>query len=189
MKRRKVFLVLLLSLIMLVVPCTSAVSGTNDNSSKLTAEEIKVMKAQTPAIDLGVSIKQNFEEKDYGGMYIDENNNLNVFLLSNNKAAKIAASAEAAKDSSNKVIFRHADYSLQELKAEMDRLYDYSVETGIYCSMSLDESINKIKITLSDPDILNEIATDPNMFDITDEDEDLERVKCSTKLNCGSAVS
>ncbi|MGN0467215.1 MAG: hypothetical protein ACI4GY_00635 [Acutalibacteraceae bacterium] len=144
MKTKHIVSVLLVSLFMFTIPCTSA-NCITDNKS------------------------------DYGGMYINENNELIVYVLPDqDKTISVASSDE--------VIYKQADYSLKQLTDEMDRIYAYMDKNDIDCEMSLDESANRINISLPNEEILRDISSDIGMFQITIKENEYRRIKCACDI-------
>ncbi|MGN1419106.1 MAG: hypothetical protein ACI4W6_07235 [Acutalibacteraceae bacterium] len=144
MKTKHIVSMLLVSLLIITIPCTSANGITGDKS-------------------------------DYGGMYINKNNELIVYVLPDqDKTISVASSDE--------VLYKQADYSLKQLTDEMDRIYAYMDKNDIDCEMSLDESANRIAISLPSEEILRDISSDIGMFHITIKENEYRRVKCACDI-------
>lgn len=119
------------------------------------------------------SIKTYFAVKDefltnddtYGGCYIDDNGNLNVWYTEGIKEYKNLL-AEDVKQSQS-IIYRKASFTYDELEAANDLLFDSMEELGIEV-LSIDEFNNRIQVVMSSKDY-NEQAVincvgNPNML-------------------------
>lgn len=92
-------------------------------------------------------------------MYIDESGKLNIFILNGDKLGV---------EESDIIVFNKADYSLQELTNEMERLGEYVKENKINCpEFALDESLNRISVILYEADDLSGYNGNSGMLSIT----------------------
>ncbi|MDF2566871.1 MAG: hypothetical protein K0R90_327 [Oscillospiraceae bacterium] len=106
-------------------------------TEKITEEEmIQEAKDQEQAINNGQFVKANLTEDEYGGIYIDENDVLNVNLKDMNKK-------DLLKD--RNIIIHPCENSMAELKQVFDLLFA-ETDTFKIDKVSIDEINNDIKV-------------------------------------------
>lgn len=172
MKRSCIILTAILSTVIATLSCVFA----NGEEYSVNPNELAKMKEQSSALENALSVKRSFSDDEYGGMYIDENNRLHVMVLTENSKVKKAAQTDGT------VVFDSAEYSKKSLCGEMDRIYDYAVKNGIHCSMTLDESTNKINISADISKLKDIINGKEEMFviDSSNEAQQYCREKCAS---------
>lgn len=172
MKRLRIILTVILSTVVAALSCVFA----NSEECYINPNELAKMKEQSSALENALRVKSSFSDNEYGGMYIDENNRLHIMVL--NEISKVKAAAQT----DGTVVFDTAKYSKKALSDEMDRIYDYAVKNGIHCSMTLDESTNKINISADISKLKGIINGKEDMFviDSSDEAQQYCREKCAS---------
>lgn len=172
MKRSCIILTAILSTVIAALSCVFA----NGEEYSVNPNELAKMKEQSSALENALRVKSSFSDNEYGGMYIDENNRLHIMVL--NEISKV----KAAVQTDGTVVFDSAEYSKKSLCGEMDRIYDYAVKNGIHCSMTLDESTNKINISADISKLKDIINGKEEMFviDSSNEAQQYCREKCAS---------
>ncbi|MDE6888083.1 MAG: S1 family peptidase [Eubacterium sp.] len=104
---------------------------------------------QSNSLETYFSVKESLNEKEdtYGGCYIDDSGNLNIWYVDNLKEYKTAIACEI--ETEQPVVYRKADYSYAELQNVNDRLYDSMDELGIEV-LSIDEFSNRVQVVMAD---------------------------------------
>lgn len=107
----------------------------DDSSLGLSTEDLRIIEEQSEALNIGEYIKNNFSESEYGGMYIDDNNLLHVFLTSNDELENYLIGKN--------VVTHEANYTLEELNSAVNQIASSNIN---YESAYLDESSNRVKV-------------------------------------------
>lgn len=129
----------------------SSISASASQSEKFdeTTKDDVYLHNQANSLDTYFSVKKSLNAKKdtYGGCYIDDSGNLNIWYLDNLKEYKTAIANELETEQS--VVYRKAEYSYAELQKINDRLYDSMDELGIEI-LSIDEFSNRVQVVMAD---------------------------------------
>lgn len=117
------------------------------NADEVTKSEIYSLN-QSASIETYFALKDTFRsnEDTYGGSYIDDNGNLNVWYVNNLKEYKNTLSVKTNNDQT--IIYRKADYSYAQLQVITDKLIDSMDKLGIVI-LSIDDFKNRIQVVMS----------------------------------------
>lgn len=117
---------------------------TESVESELTAEQKQIIDSESTALNMAKNIKNNYSESEYGGMYIDENGNLNFITLESMNYPSLYS-----YNINDKLNTLPGKYSLNELKNAADSMYNELKNNNLdYDEIYVDESINKVKVSL-----------------------------------------
>lgn len=149
---------------------------------------------QDDVLSIAYQVHDNYSDDSFGGMYIDENGELVVCLLSNSSNKDIqsfASRLESNVSQTQFINYTNVKYSLEELNKEIEYLSLYMQELNIE-SIALNERLNKIFIVVpknySNYDKLTSILTNSDMVEIMES----EGGECVNTLDlypiCGSEM-
>lgn len=126
-----------------------------------------------------------YKDADYGGMYIDDEGNLNVYVLPKNEKLK----NQIIKTADSKAVINVARYSLQELKDGADYAWDFFAKHNVSAnSIAIDESINRVKIEVNNSinsQITEEFSSE-DLYVLTYSDQETEIID---EVNVGPGYS
>lgn len=141
-------------LLAIIIVCAFILTNRSPVGASWVGETDEATKSEIYTLNHSASIETYFALKDtfrskedtYGGSYIDDNGNLNVWYVNNLKEYKNTLST--ATNNVQPIIFRKADYSYAQLQDINDKLFDSMDKLGIEI-LSIDEFKNRIQVVMS----------------------------------------
>ena len=176
--------------LLLLIPCfaqTAIANTTAPSEFTFTEEEKAAMRSQAPAMDAAMMVSALFDNDEYGGMYIDGDNNLHIYTFQDTVQ-------ELQREYPLQSYITHpSTYSLSELNNSMDYAVRLSNILNIHTNMiGVDEARNCVVITMKK---LDEVPSDwdiqilqNDIYLVEYEENDIICVEESTLVKPGVAV-
>lgn len=129
--------------------CTQAFGSSSNAQNGISAKPNSY-----ESVDLYNKLLNNLDKQSYGGMYLDDNGNLNILTTNNEQTSEIVNECKYADQS---VIFRNAKYSRKEIEDVYNSLIPQMQALGI-TDMGIDDINNCVTIGIYQLDNMDKQA-------------------------------
>ena len=111
----------------------------------LADKEVERAKKESKAIDIAVEVREKYTKDEYGGMYIDENQELHVLVTSDIFQKSLSKELKT----NTKYHIDKAKFSLKELECQYEIISDLLInQKNNYREVYIDEELNRVIVNL-----------------------------------------